>query len=51
MRSHAVATMRALGILAFCAALTAGFLAHVWSAPQPRDAGAAPQTAIAQRAW
>ncbi len=34
--SHAIAIMRALWIVTVCAALTAGFLTHVWRAP-PSD--------------
>jgi hypothetical protein len=48
--SHVLATLRALFLVALCAAITAAFLAQVWRAPQPREAGAPAAPAIAQRA-
>jgi hypothetical protein len=40
-RTHSrFALLRALCVVALCAALTAGFLAQVWRAPAPADADA-----------
>ena len=46
MRSHLSATIRALGVVALCAAITAVFLAQVWSAPQPQGPGDAAKAAV-----